>query len=134
MGRRWRSGTAGCAPGAALGFTYAWARRDPAAILAAVRAGHTYLSAGPYLAWHPWPNCLAAPSPDRLSIEVARLGAPADLRLMHDGRPIARETVAAGGVVALDPPAGTHGGWYRAELYRPGTDDLLAITNPVWYE
>jgi predicted metal-dependent phosphoesterase TrpH len=90
-------------PGAALGFTYAWARRDPAAILAAVRAGHTYLSAGPYLAWHPWPNCLAAPSPDRLSIEVARLGAPADLRLMHDGRPIARETVAAGAAGGRHP-------------------------------
>jgi hypothetical protein len=119
--------------GAPTGYTYAHAPRDSKAILAAVRAGRTYLSRGPHLAWSPAPRRMGAEGrPGGVHLEVKHLTVPADLQLVRNGRTVWRVPAGSreGEIVELPESRGT--AWYRAELYRAGTDDLLAITNPLF--
>jgi hypothetical protein len=114
-----------------LPFTYVWAAPDPAAILAAVREGSTYLSIGPALVWRtPQPRQSYSPG-DPLVMAVNGLHTPAELHLVHNGKTEAAWPVNGERTVSVTPPASA-GGWYRGELYRRGSAELLAMTNPVF--
>lgn len=121
-----------------LAFTYVWAAPTVPEILAAVRAGRSYLSCGPMLSWQQPELVHSVPAEvRRVVLDVSRLSAPADLQLIHNGQQVAYRMVAADAevTVEIDLPAGGAGprtGWYRAELYRRNSNELLAMTNPLY--
>lgn len=124
----------------AMGYTYVWAAPDPRSILDAVRAGRSFLSRGPRLSWLEaiWEALPAGPGQlpatlDRLAVEVVGLQQPAILRLVHNGVAMAEQALDGDGRHAFArPPAPALAGWYRAELWRQGTAELLALANPVY--
>jgi hypothetical protein len=119
--------------GTALGFTYVHARRESDAILAAVRAGRTFLSSGPHLAWSPATmGESAGDPPGAVELELRHITTPADLHLVRNGRTVWCKPLVSDHTAAVELPSSRASIWYRAELYRAGTGDLLAITNPLF--
>jgi hypothetical protein len=117
-----------------LGLTCVYAAPDPLSILAAVRAGLSYLSCGPGLVQRDPP--LGEPLPAGASAITATLDGlpgPVDVYLVAGGERVEQRAVEpheAGDLTfALpDPPRA----WYRLEVYRRGGNDLLALTNPAF--
>jgi predicted metal-dependent phosphoesterase TrpH len=120
----------------ALGYTYVWAPPTVEGILAAVRAGHSYVSRGPSLAPatpRPYPSTALAPGVTEISFAVDRVAEPAELRLVHNGTFVSEREIRESTVASFPLSSGNgRSGWYRAELYRRGTADLLALTNPLY--
>jgi hypothetical protein len=115
-----------------VGLTCVYAAPDPQAILAAVRAGRSYLTSGPTLLFRDLP--LGQPLPpeaDCLAVRLGGLDGPADVCLIAGGARVAQRAVNGDGEVVFPLPAGG-AAWYRVEVYRAGDDLLLALTNPVY--
>jgi predicted metal-dependent phosphoesterase TrpH len=119
-----------------LGYTYVMAQPDPMAILAAVRAGRSYLSRGPSVVWQePQPGESVAPDQRRLVVQVGSLHRPVDLRLVSGGEMVYRQRLTSDGSVTLDLSEDwRRARWYRIELYERGRRNLVALTNPVFRE
>lgn len=124
------------APGqpAELGYTHVWASPTAAGILDAVRAGRSYLSRGPSLVWtSPTPAATVDGAAHELTLEIGDLHEPAELRLMAGGETLSMRELR--GPAAVSFPLGEADSrytWYRADLYRRGSDAVLALTNPVY--
>jgi hypothetical protein len=114
-----------------VGLTCVYAAPDPQAILAAVRAGRSYLTSGPTLLLRDPP--LGQPLPrdaDCLAVTLDDLDGPVDLCLVAGGERVAQRAAVGDGEVVLPLPAG--GAWFRVEVYRAESDLLLAMTNPIY--
>jgi predicted metal-dependent phosphoesterase TrpH len=112
------------------GYTHVWSRPRVEDILAAVRAGRSYLSCGPSIKWQGRP-----PSDEWLAVEIGRLADPAQLRIVHNGRVITTEPIDGDTQIAAElPDRAERAGWYRAELWRRHSTMLLATTNPLWLD
>ena len=107
-----------------LGFTYVRAGRSATDILAAVKAGESYLSRGPSIEW-----LNGTTSGDAL-VRIGGLETPGEVVLVGDGRSGARARIERDGDVTLQTSA-THR-WRRAELYARGAKGVLALTNPIF--
>ena len=118
-----------------VGFTYVHAIPDTAGILASVKAGRSFLSRGPHLAWQsPGPGEAVPRNAAEVAIEVRGAPAGSELRLVRDGqavdmRPAPTDDTVVTYALRSRPAEGT---WFRVHLVRAGTTELLAITNPVW--
>lgn len=119
-----------------LGFTYAFAAPDAASVLAAVRAGRTYLSAGPALVWRqPLPGAPLATGAEELTVDVTGLAVPAELCLVAGGETVERRALSDDDTVSFRLPPAPEGGrprWVRVELYREHSSVLLALANPLF--
>lgn len=118
-----------------VGFTYVHATPDVAGILTSVKAGRSFLSRGPHLAWQsPGPGEAVPRNAAEVAIEVRGAPAGSELRLVRDGqvvdmRPAPTDDVVVAYTLRSRPAEGT---WFRVHLVRAGTTELLSITNPVW--
>jgi hypothetical protein len=121
-----------------VGYTWAWATPDVATIVRAIRAGRTFLSRGPHVAWVvPSAGDEVLRTSSEVSVRLAGVPAGCHVHLWRDGRLVEFRPVVEGDSVqsfALKsrPAAGT---WFRVHLvHQPkvGTPELVAITNPVW--
>jgi hypothetical protein len=115
-----------------VGLTCVYAAPDPQAILAAVRAGRSYLTSGPTLHFRDLP--LGQPLPpeaDCLTVALEDLNGPVDACLVAGGARVAQRAVDGDGEVVLPLPAGG-AAWYRVEVYRAESELLLAMTNPLY--
>lgn len=121
-----------------LGFTYALAAPDADSVLAAVRAGRTYLSAGPALVWRqPLPGAPLPAGAQEVTVDVTGLTAPAELCLVASGETVERRALSADDTVSFRLPPAPGGGrrrWVRLELYREHSSALLALANPLFSE
>jgi hypothetical protein len=109
------------------------------AIIAAIRAGHSYISAGPALLL----DAVTASGregmigdtlpPEAVTLRLRWSGAhPGDyLRLMVNGRAYHDKLVAEAGELEWSLAAG-QARWCTAEL-RDGEDGLWAVTNPIYF-
>ncbi|MDQ3703479.1 MAG: CehA/McbA family metallohydrolase, partial [Chloroflexota bacterium] len=113
-----------------LGFTYAFAAPHPTSVLTAVRAGRTYLSAGPALVWRdPLPGAPLPPGADEVTVDVSGLVVAADLCLVANGETVERRALTADDTVSFRLPPAPESGqprWVRLELYREHSSTLLA--------
>jgi hypothetical protein len=115
-----------------VGLTCVYAAPDPQAILAAVRAGRSYLSSGPTLLFRDLPlGQSPPPEADSLAIALEDLDGPVDVCLVAGGARVAQRAVDGDGEVVLPLPAG-RAAWYRVEVYRAESELLLAMTNPLY--
>ncbi len=116
------------------GFTFVWAVPEIAGVVAAVRAGRAYLSSGPALVWQDEAATgRLPPEASGLCLQVGRLGQEAELLLIHNGHLLAHRALSSDCLVRFElPEPPRRVGWYRADLYRPGTRKLLAMTNPIF--
>jgi hypothetical protein len=112
--------------------------RSERAILAAVAAGHAFLSSGPRLVAtlhdpardQARPMGSSAPTSEGQAIVELGPGTTGELRLVADGKLVQRQATQAG-VLRLDVPRGA--GWFTLELRAP-TGELTAITNPIYLD
>jgi hypothetical protein len=115
-----------------LGQTYVFARPEPGAILAAVRAGLSYLSSGPALVLQrPGPTEPLPARADSLVVSLRGLQSKVDVCLVAGGARGRRLEVSQDGDLTLPLPA-EPAPWYRIEVYRRGSEQLLALTNPTF--
>lgn len=129
-----------------LGFTYAFASPDTPSLLAALRAGRTYLSAGPALIWRqPQPGATLPAGAEEVTVDVGGLATAAELCLVAAGETVERRTVTGDDTVSFRLPGSASRGasgsalgapappaWFRVELYRQQTGAILALTNPLF--
>jgi len=112
-------------------------------LLEALRAGRTYVSSGPFVeirAWDPEASAEGATEggvgdsvvrTPGLRLESRYAGAPAaELRLVANGKAIARERVRGDG--RLTVPVGRGHTWCCAELWTADGSRLLAVTSPIY--
>jgi hypothetical protein len=115
-----------------VGLTCVYAAPQAEAILAAARAGASYLSSGPALVLRdPAPGAPLAAGADAVAVSVGDLPGPADVYLVAGGDRGARHTLRGDGDLSLPlPAAGAR--WYRVELYARGSDVPLALSNAIF--
>ncbi len=107
-------------------------RPEPGAILAAARAGASYLTSGPVLLLRdPAPGARLPADADAVSLTVADLPGPADVYLVADGARVARRSLRGDGDLRLPLPGGGVR-WCRVELYAQGRDVPLALSNAIF--
>jgi len=115
-----------------VGLTCVFAVPEPGAILAAARAGASYLTSGPVLLLRdPAPGARLPADADAVSLTVADLPGPADVYLVADGARVARRSLRGDGELRLPLPAGSVR-WCRVELYAQGRDVPLALSNAIF--
>ncbi len=117
-----------------LGFTFVRADLSQDGILAAVKAGRTYLSRGPSLEWlRPLPANDLARDATSLAAHLGDLPGPADVWLVADGRRERLSQPSAAGEIRFELDAALRERrWFRLEACLRGKKELLALTNPVW--
>lgn len=109
---------------AQLGFTYVRTARSAAAILAAVKAGESFLSRGPSIEW------LHAAAKGDVSVRLGAIEAPVEVVLVGDGKTVARERTDRSGDVTLRSESSHR--WRRVEIHARGEKAPLALTNPCF--
>jgi hypothetical protein len=127
-------------PGVTPGFSVIYAENlSEAALLTALRAGHLYLSAGPQVSLQArsesgerWLMGDSVAQPADFSFSWANALAPAQMRLIVDGRLLEQRSVAEHGEYRWSMrPDQAH--WVLVEM-RDNKGEMLAITNPIYME
>lgn len=122
-----------------LGLNHVFAQnRNERDILKAVGAGYNYLSSGPRLTIHGETTdrrkvVMGGQAPKGLAIvEInwSKAEEARELRIMANGKMVARQKVETGGSATFPARAGAKA-WYLAEL-RDSSGGLHAITNPIF--
>jgi hypothetical protein len=110
------------------------------AILAALRAGRTYVSSGPFLELRAREgDASVAELGDTVTVGPEVLfearcagGSGSELRLVADGSTVAREPVAGNGEGLLAATLPSSASWCCAELWSERGDVLRAVTSPIY--